>query len=96
MLHDIVESVSATDSVFESPAIQLSDITPSGGVPPPSISTKFSDCNRLVLALGASGERAHKTLAVRTIGGHWLKQWTVGGEGRGEQARLEPNADIAT
>ena len=35
-------------------------------------------------------------LAVRTIGGHWLKQWTVGGEGRGEQARLEPNADIAT
>ena len=34
--------------------------------------------------------------AVRTIGGHWLEQWTVGGEGRGEQARLEPNADIAT
>ena len=33
--------------------------------------------------------------AVRTIGGHWLKQWTVGGGGRGEQARLEPNADIA-
>ena len=26
---------------------------------------------------------------MRTIGGHWLKQWTVGGEGRGEQARLE-------
>ena len=46
--------------------------------------------------MGEGRERAHKTLAVRTIGGHWLKQWTVGGEGRGEQARLEPNADIAT
>ena len=48
------------------------------------------------MAQGWGGERARKTLAVRTIGGHWLKQWTVGGEGRGEQARLEPNADIAT
>ena len=41
MLHDIVELVSAMDSVSESPAIQLSDIIPSGGVPPPSILTKF-------------------------------------------------------
>ena len=40
--------------------------------------------------------KVHKTLAVRTIGGHGLKQWTVGDEGRGEQARLGPNADIAT
>ena len=57
VLHDIVDSVSAMDSVSESPTIQLSnDIILSGLCPPPSISTKFSDCNRLALALGVSGD----------------------------------------
>ena len=52
-------------------------------------------------SIGAAGFRPKHTNVScppppGTIGGHWLKQWTVGGEGRGEQARPEPNADIAT
>ena len=35
VLQDIVESVSATDSVSELSVIQLSDSALSGGVPPP-------------------------------------------------------------
>ena len=68
MLQDIVESVSATDSVSEFSAIQLSDSVLSGGVPPPSISTRFSDLGRLVLALGVSGDGGSGVWKVHLLG----------------------------
>ena len=68
MLHDIVELVSATDSVSESFAIQLSDGASSWGVPPASISTKFSDRNRLILALGVSGDGGSGVWKVHLLG----------------------------
>ena len=68
MLHDIVDSVSATGSVSESSAIQVSDGASSGGVPPPSISTKFSDHNKLILALGVSGDGGSGVWNVHLLG----------------------------
>ena len=68
MLQDIVESLSAADSVSELSVIQLSDSALSGGVPPTSISTGFNDLSRLVLALGVSGDGGSGVWNVHLLG----------------------------
>ena len=69
VLQDIVESVFAADSVSELYVIQLSDSALSGGAPPPpSISTRFNDLSRLVLALGVSGDGGSGIWNVHLLG----------------------------
>ena len=68
VLQDIVESVSAADSVSKLSVIQLSDSALSGGVPPPSISTRFNDLSRLVLALGVSSDGGSGVWNVHLLG----------------------------
>ena len=84
----------------QAPGVHTSDVTLAARVgelvPVLCICTSAVWTNPEFCLRGGGAGGGLKPKRPKRFGRHWLKQWTVGGRGRGEQARLEPTADIAT